>query len=550
MLLKMNRLYITDTKLPDSLNQVVSRLSLLSKVTPGTVRNVLIEADVNPEDLLSWADYEHPVENSYGRKLVHKAANFEMMVMSWQPGDFSTIHDHGHTQWGAVQIFGPAEHATFRWEDQRLITLSRTQVKPFTVVGVSHTLIHQMGNPTEDTPFLSLHIYGDVKHIESVTGDARIFNLENDTIERVDGGVFYELPDEQIKTVEVGPRGDFPTWLRNRVERIRRLRIIAEHGSNIDQSSIQENEQSLFSAQRHSQLLDELSGILDENSHVTNDHYWRNLRQELIEASRMQNRISGENRNEDAFQNYAFMYDELIGKPCLNTFMKDYLSFVIQAYRIDLQSATLLSLGCGTGLIEEYMIQNMGITYEQVYGVDISEAMVEVAQQRIQAEQADILTMDTPSTPWNIAYSGLNVLQYLQPEYLETAVHNIAKQINSGGYFIGDFITPDHIRWYPHVVVSDDQNLISLRQPRLIEKNGKMFQESEIINLNFTDERMNITYSGKHKRFLPAMNRIRTYFEHAFGGFVDLFDAVTLNPIPDHADSCASTRYLVVAKKL
>jgi len=264
----------------------------------------------------------------------------------------------------------------------------------------------------------------------------------------------------------------------------------------------------------------------------------------------MQNLIRGENRNEDAFQNYAYLYDELIGKPCLNSFMKDYLSFVIQAYKVDLQASNLISLGCGTGLIEEYMIRDLGISYEQVYGVDISRAMVEVAQKRIQATQDDILTMDIPSTQWDIAYSGLNVLQYLRPEDLETAIHHIAKLIHSGGYFIGDFITPDHIRWYPNVVTSEDQKLISLRQPRLIEENGRIFQESEIINLNFNEEQMRITYSGKHRRFLPAMNRIRTYFEYAFGGFVDLFDAVTLNPIPEHADSCASTRYLVVAKKL
>ena len=80
---------------------------------------------------------------------------------------------------------------------------------------------------------------------------------------------------------------------------------------------------------------------------------------------------------------------------------------------------------------------------------------------------------------WDIAYSGLNVFQYIPAERLEEAISKTSKILHKGGVFLGDFITPDHIRWYPNFMVSDSGKTLSLRQPRLTEINGKMYQESE-----------------------------------------------------------------------
>ena len=99
------------------------------------------------------------------------------------------------------------------------------------------------------------------------------------------------------------------------------------------------------------------------------------------------------------------------------------------------------------------------------------------------------------------------------------------------------------------MVHSGDQEVISLRSPELIERSGSMFLRSDIVNLCFREGKMKVSCAGKHDRFLPPVNRVRTYFEKAFGGRVDLYDAITLEPIPEWADSCVSTRYLVVAQK-
>jgi len=156
--------------LPQALRTFVHRLESTERIDPAELCRILNESTITAEDLSDWADFNHPTSDSYGRRMVYKGKDFEVMVMSWCPGDFSTIHDHGYTQWGAVRIYGPAEHATFRFEDGRLETLARWQVEPGDVIGVGHGLIHQMGNPTHDTFFLSLHTYGTSEQVEDVTG--------------------------------------------------------------------------------------------------------------------------------------------------------------------------------------------------------------------------------------------------------------------------------------------------------------------------------------------------------------------------------------------
>ncbi len=536
-------------KLPDSIRQIIRELEISRNLKPSTMRKIILEAGVRVEDIEPWADYDHPIEDSYGRKLVYKGDNFEVMVMSWQAGDFSTIHDHGHTQWGAVQVFGPAEHATFRYANGQLSTLARWIMEPGDVLGVHHSLIHQMGNPNQKTPFLSLHVYGDLEDIENVTGDARIFDLETDNIQRIDGGVFYALPTNQIKRIDKGPIADFPTRTRHMVELIRRLSKMEPQAVQNSGKDIDETIKDFMSADHLPTLIRDLKKHTNTNGHQTHSVFWRILNWELRQAAQLQDLLMEEKQTSDHFQTYASLYDEVICKPCMDQFMKAYLMFFAEKEKIDFSSKTIISLGCGTGLVESFMINQLRVNYDSLFGMDLSEAMVNEAQKRIHANVGDVLTLAPDVQLWDLAYSGLNVFQYIDHQNLPKAIQKTADILKSGGYFIGDFITPDHIRWYPNVLFSENQKTLSLRTPELIEENGIMYQRSEIINIQTQGSDLRISYAGKHKRYLPPINRMRAYFEKSFGGKVELYDALSLELIPEWADSCKSTRYIVIAKK-
>lgn len=211
-----------------NLETLIETLQRSPHFTPTQIKAIVENANITSAELMPWADFDHPVADSYGRKLVYDGGHFEIMVMSWMPGDFSAIHDHGATQWGAVQCFGVAEHYIYRFTNDLLRTLERAHYTPGMVRAVDHSLIHQMGNSSNE-PFLSLHVYGCAQPNPSITANARIFDLLEGSIQYTDGGVFFCLPEDQINQRVHGIRGDRESTLRHHRQMGTRLRRILEY---------------------------------------------------------------------------------------------------------------------------------------------------------------------------------------------------------------------------------------------------------------------------------------------------------------------------------
>ncbi|MDJ0735352.1 MAG: methyltransferase domain-containing protein [Nostocaceae cyanobacterium] len=536
--------------LPPSLQRIIDGIRHHQhSMKPSLAKKIVLEAGVRMGDLNPWESYNHPLADSYGRKLVFAADFFEIMVMSWTPGDVSAIHDHGYTEWGAVQIFGPAEHATFLVQDDSINTLSREVIQPGKVIAVGHQLVHQMANRSQEK-FLSLHVYGvnteDFAQ-ESVTADARIWNITDGVVQRTNGGVFFALPDEKINSIESAPFPDSLSWLNHTVEYLRRVRKAAEENHARDWETLETRlTQSLFDVNRWYSLKSEIMEHIDSSGHTTNTNFWNIIRKELIHAAHLQGEILNREKNqEDSFFTYAELYDEIIGKQCLEGFTSRYIKFVHDTYNLDFPNLQILSIGCGTGIMEEYILKNYSVPSDNLLGIDVSEAMVKIASKKINASVGNILEMTGGGMNFDLSFASLNVFQYLPQEMMEKAIQQTSEVTKKGGYFVGDFITSDHIRWYPNVITSE--NVISLRQPLLLEENHNTLQQSEIINISKMHGKLQITYEGKHVRYLPSLWKVRYFFNKYFAS-VDIFDAVTLEPLESENDTCPSTRYLVVAK--
>ena len=214
--------------------KLIASLQGADQLTPAQVVDIVLDAEITEDDLMPWADFEHPVSDSYGRKLVFDGGHFEIMVMSWLSGDFSAIHDHGSTQWGAVQCFGAGQHYLYGFRDGIVHTAKEDHYSPGSVRAVGNNLIHQMGNGGVE-PFLSLHVYGVSSPANSaVTADARIFDLFEGCIQHTDGGVFFCLPDSQINHRVEGVRGDRETVVRHHRHMKNRLERMLEMSSSID----------------------------------------------------------------------------------------------------------------------------------------------------------------------------------------------------------------------------------------------------------------------------------------------------------------------------
>ncbi|MCB0497590.1 MAG: cysteine dioxygenase family protein [Cyclobacteriaceae bacterium] len=169
-------------------------------VTVQLAADMLKRAKITEDDLQPWADYTHPAQDGYGRKLAYQTDKYEIMVMTWNPGDYSSVHDHGYTQWGAVQVFGNVMHQTFSNTGERF-RLSKKEILPYgSIAKVNNALIHQMGNVTTN-PYLTLHMYGANEPHETVTADMKVYELETGVIRETSGGAFFNLTDEEAPVV-------------------------------------------------------------------------------------------------------------------------------------------------------------------------------------------------------------------------------------------------------------------------------------------------------------------------------------------------------------
>lgn len=200
------------TTYPASLMRLIQALQEVAYITPQHIKALISEAKISQAELMPWADSSHPAQDSYGRHLVFHGGHFEIMVMTWLPGDFSAIHDHGATQWGAVQSFGAAEHYIYTFKHCCLQSPIAAHYSPGMIHTVDHSLIHQMGN-SSDRPFLSLHVYGCDAIADAITSNARVFDLLEGSIQYTDGGVFFCLPEDKINKRLYGIKGDKTTTL-------------------------------------------------------------------------------------------------------------------------------------------------------------------------------------------------------------------------------------------------------------------------------------------------------------------------------------------------
>ena len=227
-----------------SVKNLVKTLESLEEFTPESVHEVVSECDIGVEDLKNWIDYDYPVSDSYGRKMVHDGGFFEVMVMCWRPGDYSAIHDHGKAEFGAVKLFGGAEHASFELEEGRLTTIARERNESGTTLKVTASLIHQMGNPGEKN-FFSLHVYGNVDLESGITSEARIFDYSRNELLFVNGGVFYLLPESEIVHRKKLPEADDETRSRDLIEAAKRAKAM---GNNFEYERLMDEASSGYSS--------------------------------------------------------------------------------------------------------------------------------------------------------------------------------------------------------------------------------------------------------------------------------------------------------------
>ena len=141
------------------------------------------------------------------------------------------------------------------------------------------------------------------------------------------------------------------------------------------------------------------------------------------------------------YRSLADQYDDSLGR---QFFLRTRAAFetLQRQYNFGFQSAA--DLGCGTGLFACYLARQWGVP---VYAVDRSPEMLAQAQrlcrgERVQLIQQDLRDLRLPSRV-DLVTANYDVLNHIvRPVDLKRALERIHANLNPGGHFYFDLITP------------------------------------------------------------------------------------------------------------
>ena len=93
---------INQERLPASLEGIIKSIDGTRFMDSHILSETIKLAGMKAEDYLRLSNFNHEISLSYGRNLIYQGLNYSIYLMSWAPGDFTAIHSHGVSQWGAV----------------------------------------------------------------------------------------------------------------------------------------------------------------------------------------------------------------------------------------------------------------------------------------------------------------------------------------------------------------------------------------------------------------------------------------------------------------
>jgi cysteine dioxygenase len=115
--------------------------------------------DLKP-DRAEFEPYVQFTENHYARNLIHKSADFEVLVLCWRAGQRSPIHDHGDSICAVQVVAGVLSADNYRRSAAGHLRADYSEdLKPGSVLSIQTTEIHQVSNLQDAGDVISLHFY-------------------------------------------------------------------------------------------------------------------------------------------------------------------------------------------------------------------------------------------------------------------------------------------------------------------------------------------------------------------------------------------------------
>ncbi len=228
----------------------------------------------------------------------------------------------------------------------------------------------------------------------------------------------------------------------------------------------------------------------------------------------------------DCYENLAVSYDRLTNDVDYRAVVDFYWQILA---REGLRPRTAVDLACGTGSVTVLMAEK-GL---QVIGVDLSEEMLTVAQQKALEQEnmpqfvcQNLRELRLPKGV-DLAVCALDSLDYItDPEDCRQAIRRVYKALNPGGIFIFDVNTPEKLQAMDGQVFLDEDddvycvwrgefdrqtNILSYGMD-LFQRTGKLWQRSFEEHREYAYTRQQLTQYLKEAGF----THIRVWADRLF----------------------------------
>lgn len=184
-------------RLPNKIESLIEDIKQQAFLTSPLLTDMVEDHHLSEDDMASYISYNHASNESYGRQLIYDHGNFKILLMSWRPGDFTAIHNHGYTEWGSVYFLGEATQRMYSVTNDGLEIVRKCSTQRGQIAPVSGDFTHIMGNSSTEN-FTTLHIYGSNTRKQDVSEGAIVYLPELGKEVTTRGSAYLNMEEQQI----------------------------------------------------------------------------------------------------------------------------------------------------------------------------------------------------------------------------------------------------------------------------------------------------------------------------------------------------------------
>ncbi|OQS00828.1 cysteine dioxygenase [Thraustotheca clavata] len=149
---------ITLKKLVDTIERVVEENSKIPLEKMDEIKQALMDYDGNMDELKRYSQFD--ASRNYTRNLIATDNEaYALMLLCWNKGKYSPIHDHPSDGCWVRHIQGTVNEVRYQNNGKELVESSNMMISEGVSFMTDALGLHKIGNPSQQVDAITLHLY-------------------------------------------------------------------------------------------------------------------------------------------------------------------------------------------------------------------------------------------------------------------------------------------------------------------------------------------------------------------------------------------------------